>query len=773
MISTLVLNPEIKDISFIEQLRKSKKYRITGVVTNKKTLPRYFNRLKIIHPNHIKGIDLRKIDLLLELNPSKSLIFEIASDYLSEIKVITHKDYKVLSGIFFNNKKHLERLIDITKKDSRLLEFKKGLDRKFLEFAITLEVSRFINAPLGQAGTVEALFNTLHRKINISACAVNFFKPDINELFATTNMNMGESQKKTFIDKITDFSKELSKKQTVLKELTHTDLRKSKKLKLFKNFKITSGNLILGALSVASVKNRLTQKEIEFITILAKQFAVFLENDYDKELLAKEKNIIESIVQSMAEGVIFVDKQQRIAIINNAAKSILNIKKEVLGRKIYTYIKNKEVLNLLDIIKSDLGNFIYKEITIEDQTRPRKRIIRCYALKTLDVHKKPLGTTLVFNDITHEKEVAEARIEFLSATSHELRTPLAAIKESIELLSEDTGAGYSDEQKHLLGISRKNIRRLATLINDLLDITKIESGKMKFNFEKSDIKKILGESVSTFEILAKEKGITLKTEINRDIPEIHIDRQRIMQVMANLLSNAVKFTKPGGEITLEADYYQYDPNLICISIEDQGVGIDKKDMPNLFKKFQQFSKTEDKLIGSTGLGLVIAKDITEQHNGNIWVESQLGKGTKFSFTIPVERREGVNKPKKILVIDNDPNFVNYITSHLEKNKFHAIKAHTGKEAIKKINTLSPDLIILDTRTPDINTYRINKFLRKTADSKKTPLIMLTAMDKEGKKSKLKTSLGDKNISGILIEKDSIAKELLKTINLLLKKEAAK
>lgn len=643
---------------------------------------------------------------------------------------------------------------------------KQKLDEKFLEFAITLEVSKFINSPLNQPNTLEVLFNTLNHRIKLDLCALTFLRKDENELFITSTLNLTKKQRESVISKIKTFSKKFGKNETIVKNVEITNSSGSGKLKYLKNIPIVSSGETLCILSVGSSRGELKKKDLEFINILAKEFSLFLENDKDKQDLADEKNIIESIVQSMTEGVIFIDNSHKTIIINNAAKSMLEIKDHPCGKKIHSYMKNAELLNIVNAIGARLGNFIYKEITLEKPEGQRKKIIRCYASKTFDKDKKPLGITIVLTDITYEKQADETRIEFLSTASHELRTPLSAIKQSIELLKEDKKLFHNEEQAELLKIAHKNINRLSRLINDVLDITKIESGKMKFCFEKTNILKTIEECASTFNLVAKEKSINMVMKLDQTIPEVYIDKHRITQVIGNLLSNAIKFTPRGGKITIESGVYPLNKNYIEVSVKDTGAGIDKKDIPNLFKKFHQLSTQPEKAVKGTGLGLAITKDIIRLHNGHIWIESEPGSGSKFSFILPVERRKQDQIKKQILLIDSDKNFIDLVGDYLEKNNFDTFKTSSIKEAIKKTKTTVPDIIILDALAPNPDNYKVNDLLRKTSNSK-VPIIMLTDLSKEKLKYPCSKNIVASNKIDALVEKENVKNELINTINLLL------
>ncbi|MCF7878677.1 MAG: PAS domain S-box protein [Candidatus Omnitrophica bacterium] len=244
-------------------------------------------------------------------------------------------------------------------------------------------------------------------------------------------------------------------------------------------------------------------------------------------------------------------------------------------------------------------------------------------------------------DITLEKKAEEElkktiklKSDFLSTVSHELRTPLAAIKEGINIVYDQSAGEINKEQKEFLNISKRNVDRLARLINDVLDIQKLYSGKMEFNFKKNNINTIIKEVFETMKPHLERKEVKLKLDLDNDIPKLKIDYDKITQVLTNLLNNAIKFTDKG-EIVVKSFL---EKNLAKVSVEDTGPGIKKNDIPKLFKTFQQLQAGGGRKTGGTGLGLAICKDIISRHRGKIWVESKKSKGAKFIFVLPIKER---------------------------------------------------------------------------------------------------------------------------------------
>lgn len=237
-------------------------------------------------------------------------------------------------------------------------------------------------------------------------------------------------------------------------------------------------------------------------------------------------------------------------------------------------------------------------------------------------------------DITERKyqESVEIKAELIQMVSHELRTPIHSIKEGISIVLEGLTGDLNEEQKEVLNISKRCVERLVRLINDVLAFHKLEAGVIEFQFKKCDLNKIVREAASAMRPLAENKNLTLELELENDLPEIMVDRDKIIQVLTNFFQNAIKFTLEGG-IKIKSSL---DPKGVKVSVLDTGIGIQQKDIPKLFRKFGQLEGAKLIAPGGTGLGLAISKKIIDQHHGAIAVNSEYKKGSVFSFTIPLK-----------------------------------------------------------------------------------------------------------------------------------------
>jgi len=242
----------------------------------------------------------------------------------------------------------------------------------------------------------------------------------------------------------------------------------------------------------------------------------------------------------------------------------------------------------------------------------------------------------ITNAILYErtKELDRLKSEFVAVVSHEVRTPLTSIKGSLELLGDERFHTLPAPQKELLGICQANTERLISLINDILDFSKLESSRLSLNFERMDVGRVLVEAVENIRNLAAIRGVELDVKIDPTAGSVEADPMRVGQVATNLIGNAIKFSPERGRIEVFASG---DEGSVTISVKDYGKGIAQRDLSRLFQRFAQLDSSTTRKAGGTGLGLVISKGIVEQHGGKIWVESALGKGSTFSFSMPRTR----------------------------------------------------------------------------------------------------------------------------------------
>lgn len=301
-----------------------------------------------------------------------------------------------------------------------------------------------------------------------------------------------------------------------------------------------------------------------------------------------------------------------------------------------------------------LGENFYGCIEIFKEKHFTSEDAKCFQTIAQQV-SLPLKSATLYQEIieTNKKleKLEKLKSEFISIVSHELRTPLTSIKNSIDILLSGRCGENSQSAEKFLSMAKQNVSRLSGIINDLLDISKIEAGKMDFHFKPVNIHSVVDYVKSALSGLAKEKNIEILVNETTDLPEIMADSQRLEQVLTNLLSNAIKFTPDGKKITISTEFkntsqIQYHPcffddmkklsgDYIIVSVEDEGIGIAENELLHVFDKFAQIENSLSRKVGGSGLGLPIAKQLLEAHKGAIWCDSELNKGSKFHFALPI------------------------------------------------------------------------------------------------------------------------------------------
>jgi len=242
------------------------------------------------------------------------------------------------------------------------------------------------------------------------------------------------------------------------------------------------------------------------------------------------------------------------------------------------------------------------------------------------------------------RRIDSMKSEFVSVASHELRTPLAAIKNAVQLVMKGTAGKVNKSQAKFLSMAERNINRLTNILNDLLDLSKIESGRIEMKFEDTDLKEIIELTASSLKPHADGKSIKIDVEIKEPFPVVYADPEKIEQILTNLIGNAIKFTPEGGRILIAAQSLPHDGTYgygdrVAVSVKDTGIGIPSEHLDAIFEKFHQVESSLERSVSGTGLGLAITKGLVEAHDGKIWVESELGKGSTFTFTLPISQGE--------------------------------------------------------------------------------------------------------------------------------------
>ncbi|HXO59175.1 MAG TPA: ATP-binding protein, partial [Candidatus Acidoferrum sp.] len=322
--------------------------------------------------------------------------------------------------------------------------------------------------------------------------------------------------------------------------------------------------------------------------------------------------------------------------------------------------------------------------------------------------------------------------DFLATMSHELRTPLNSILGFSDVLLSNNS--LNDKQQRWVRNVQTSGEQLLNLINDILDLAKIEAGKMELHAEEMPVAEALQEVTSILEPMARQQGLQLILAGLADVGVIKADRSKFKQVLYNLLSNAVKFTPPPGQITVTV---KDSPEQLTVSVHDTGIGMKEEDLPKLFREFEQIDGSYTRRYQGTGLGLALCRRFVEMHGGRIWAESHFGKGSTFTFTIPRDARlgpaaepsldeaqtvESMELPL-VLVVEDDPASSQRLTAEIQGVGFRVAHAVDGNEAVRKAMEILPDLIVIETVLPVKDGWQVLTELRARAATADVPVLV--------------------------------------------------
>lgn len=344
-----------------------------------------------------------------------------------------------------------------------------------------------------------------------------------------------------------------------------------------------------------------------------------LENEQEREKL-------EAILAHLSDGVIAVDPANRILLINSAARQLLDCQEEPIGQPLSQLLIMDEEPNASSSLMAG------REMQFKG---PKGLTLQAYA-SPFRGEQGQTGFVIVIRDITEKEREEQARRDFVANVSHEIRTPLTTIKSYLEAL--DDGAVEDPVLRtRFLQVIQNETERMVRMVSELLQLSKLDAGKMQWTFKPTDVVQMLDDVADRFAFQCRQQEISIFVDAPRTLPSVYADQDKLDQVLDNLVSNAIKHTLPQGIIRLVATT---GPDAVEIKVIDSGTGIPSKDLPRIFERFYRVDKARSRKLGGTGLGLSIAKQIIETHGGSIWIESVVDKGTTVTFTLPLAR-EGV------------------------------------------------------------------------------------------------------------------------------------
>ncbi|MCM2358439.1 MAG: ATP-binding protein [Geobacteraceae bacterium] len=347
--------------------------------------------------------------------------------------------------------------------------------------------------------------------------------------------------------------------------------------------------------------------------------------------LRMEMERLETVLTSMAEGIVVTDRDNRVILFNPAAQRLFDlVPHRVVNQPVEKLCELAGFCGIAEYLAAVRSGGVAAAAR-EQELEVQGKKLKVSLSPLLDEAETLAGVVMSIRDVTMEEAVDRMKTEFISTVSHELKTPLTSMKGSLQFIL-SKGKWLTDTERELLSVCLRNTDRLIRLISDILDISKIEEGRVELNFRPQAIGPLVSYAIEEIKPLAMGRNITIISEIGDDIPPVYGDYDRLVQVVTNLLSNAVKFSPNGKVITVAV---AREGNYVAVSVADRGAVIQWSDRDKLFKKFQRLEMSETGERGGTGLGLAICKEIVERHHGRIYYQTGITGGNVFTFTVPV------------------------------------------------------------------------------------------------------------------------------------------
>ena len=545
----------------------------------------------------------------------------------------------------------------------RLFNREKQIKRRMYELSILRELGERIGYSLNVQKIVDIISGSLGKLLPYSIVAYMIPQEEGRLVF---HVYLAEPISKKFISDVksrmlkaisTLFGKEYLE-EDVDESIsgTVTDPTSKEEIRSFFNIPIEINQKPAGILTVAATKPNLykTSEEVEILYTIMNQASEAVSKL--ETVLEIEKGKLNSMVSSMADGGLMGDQHNRVLVINPKTVEMLGVKS-----------KDPTIFDVLDAVadrfdlRTKMEESLKKEqIIVEDNIQLNNRFLQILISPVKDRKGEPLGTVVLFHDVTHEKEVEKMRDDFTSMMVHELRSPLTGIRSIATLLKNEQIKNEKQKYEEFIRLISTNSNSMLDLVNDLLDVAKLESGKFEVFKKPTDLRQLIKLRVESLASLAAEGNLVLEQKVLPEIPAVmNLDENKIGQVLNNLLSNSIKFTPAGGRImvsamicgkyqdmvqtaqTKEITWQGLRHGVICpvdavvVTVSDTGYGMSQADMTKLFNKFQQLAASAKSEKKGTGLGLVIVKGIVEAHGGQVGVFSEEGKGTTFYFSLPL------------------------------------------------------------------------------------------------------------------------------------------
>jgi PAS domain S-box-containing protein len=686
-----------------------------------------------------------------------------SADFGSALYLPVKADTRVAGVICLWNKNRnsyntdtLKLLSMISKAAARAIknaELYKALDTR-LNFIVTLwEATKSLTSSLDLSFSWENVFEDRLKTTSylFHADKVIFFqyKSETRELVPYITWNISDETKENFIIKLkqepiilSEYMRSIFQVNDVTVDSKYSSILPHVQKENVKGMlwsPLMGRNRVIGTLALFSTEARKwTKEETQWLEIFANFFSMTLENVRLLNDLFSEKNQLQKLVDNVPEGVFTTDTDGKIIIWNRAAEAITGYSAvETVNKWCGDVIKCRNRSELL----CDLKCFVKRSMETKEKVdsgledvfiiHKNKHSVPVFiaSVPINDEDGNVVGTIVVFRDITEEKEIEQMKEEFLATITHDLKSPLASIMGYIELILNPNLGELNNEQREFADAILRSGKTLQILINNILESTRMEAGKVNLHPVLFKLQSLVKEIEEMFRPLFNHKMLSFNIDMDSSIMA-YGDRDKIKEVFINLISNAVKFTPESGQINISARNRE-DEDVVEIKVSDTGTGIPDTAIPTLFKKFSQVKGQKR----GTGLGLYICRKILEVHNHTIRVESRIGEGTIFTFTLSRKRTDTRCTGRKcILVVIKDESLKGEISLHFEKNDYKVISAKdlAGTKDILELEDkeMHPGAILLDWHLSSRESLFILGLIRENAKWQELPVIVLCEKQEE-------------------------------------------
>jgi len=456
------------------------------------------------------------------------------------------------------------------------------------------------------------------------------------------------------------------------------------------------------------------------------------------QTLASVNHRFEAVLNAANDGIAMLDTDGCFVLVNRRFGELLGTRAPLLLH--HTLEEARPLLieklsHRLAALAPTETRAVSEEIIALDE--PDRRFLQFYTAPVAGVDgSEVIGRIIALRDITRERELDKMKTDFISVVSHELRTPLTSIKGYTDLLLSGAAGDNSEIQAEFLGIIQLSTTRLSNLINDILDISRIESGTLKIKHEPIDYRHLVADTLRLMKAAADAKDVSMDAALPETIPPVRGDADKVTQVLTNLVSNAIKYTPEGGWVKVSLEVTGDTSVTTCVA--DSGIGVAPEDQPKLFQKFFRADNSSTREAGGTGLGLVIAKTLIELMGGTIWLESEPNRGSKFYFTLPLLLETGnapaplpVALPERgiglILIVDDDPYVRSLIRHALHRRGYGTLEASDCAEAQQKARLHKPDAVSLDMMMPGMDGLQTLRALKNDRATAPIPVVAVSVL----------------------------------------------